>query len=219
MTFCVWPLSFLFAAECYALVQRVTHIDPWGYDCVVEIQMMKQGIPKHMIWWYTSEGLLDQAWGFAKKTGCLGQEWQEVLILSPFFSFPQPCHNVQASPVFWVKCKSNHFLTTFAFVTLIQDTIISQVDYYHGLQTGISTFSFTSWGKCHRLAHLTPSQSQLHQVSLDRSWKPSLPFLTSCLDGLDSMTISFFQVDKKHPWDLEGEWGVFRDSPVVSVFC
>ena len=28
-----------------------------------------------------------------------------------FISFPQPCQNVRASPVFWVKCKSNHFLT------------------------------------------------------------------------------------------------------------
>ena len=177
---------------------------------------MKQGIPKHMIRWYTSEGFLDQAWGFAKKTmsrtGVKG-----IINLQTLLSFPQPCHNVQASPVFWVKRKSNHFLTTFAFVTLIQDTIISQVDYYNSLLTGISTFSFTSCGKCHRLAHLTPSQSQLQQVSLDRSWKPSLPFLKSCLDGLDSMNRSFLQVDKKHPWDLEGE---VRCSPCFSCgFC
>ena len=131
-----------------------------------------------------------------------------------FLSFPEPCHNVQASPVFWVKRKSNHFLTTFAFVTLIQDTIISQVDYYNSLQTGISTFSFISCGKCHRSAHLIPSQTQLHQVKLDRVWKPSLHFLNYCPDGLNSTNRSFFQADKQHSWDLEGE---MRCSPYF--FC
>ena len=87
-----------------------TYIDPWGNDCTVEIQMMKQGIPKHMIWGYTSEGLLSQAWRFAKKmmsrTGVKGSINPQT-----FISFPQPCQNVWASPVFWVKCKANHFLT------------------------------------------------------------------------------------------------------------